>query len=268
MNRLLSLIALAVGFIGPASAECAKVIPYSIQVAAAGLELSVDVPASAKGAFSGAEVTAGAAFVRSNVKDVAQAALSDVLDHYKCLINDNAIRQGIPEDQRAVLETNLNRAIDDIRRASARYYAAFSSGNADNQMAIDEQIGRTVRSATTPAYDRALLEQVIGESKINTIKTFEESTAISGWAKAKFPGVQTKACGGVLRSALSANAGKVQAAAASASRILMEYLDASRPELIQSALSRLYVVASSVSDVAVPRAEKFTQEIKNCSKEA
>lgn len=251
-----------------ALADCPKIIPYSIQVAAMGGELTLAVPVSAKGAFSGAEIGSGAAFVRSTVKDVAQMALSDVLEHYRCLISDNAIKLGISADKRSVLDSNIARAIDDIRRASARYYSAFSSGNAEAQTIIDEQIGKTIRSATTPVYDRATLEQIIGESKINTIKTFEESTAITGWASLKVAGVQTKACGGILRSALSANSGKVQTAASSASKILMEYLDASSPEMIQSALSRLYLAASAVSDVAVPRGEKFAQEIKNCSKDA
>lgn len=268
MNRALLTIVCAVAFINPAWAECGKVIPYSIQVASTGGELSIGVPVSAKGALSGAEISGGAAFVKSTVKDVAQVALSDVLDHYKCLINENAVKQGVPADKRVVMETNLTRAIDNIRRASARYFSAFSSGNADAQLAIDEEIGRTVRSATTPVYERAVLEQVIGESKINSVKTFEESTAVTGWASVKVVGVQTKACGGILRSALSANAGKIQAAASAASKILMEYLDASSPEMIQSSLSRLYVVASGVSDASVPRAEKFAQEIKNCSKEA
>jgi len=268
MGRFLALTMFTMILMNAAWADCPKVIPYSIQVAVTGGSFNLSVPDSAKGAFSGAEVGGGAAFVRSTVKDVAQIALSDVLDHYKCMIVDTYVKKGLSTEKRAVLEVNLTRAIDDIRRASARYYSAFSSGNAEVQMKIDEQIGKTVRSATTPAYDRTAIEQVIGEAKINTVKTFEESTAITGWASVQVVGIQTKACGGVLRSALSANAGKVQTAASNASRILMDYLDASSPEMIQSALSRLYVVSSAVSDVAVPRGEKFTQEIANCSKEA
>lgn len=245
----------------PSYADSCGIIPYSIQLKDAGGEVSISLLSGAL--EKGLDGTVGAGMVKTAYSGMVQQAINKVAGYYECLL-EKEIKANVPDDKKNEYRESVRKGILEIRLQFPKYATAFANNAFERQDALEADI-RKKNTRSFPGIDLKVFDAAT--AWVNLDKTFGEETRWEAWAKAKgFQGIDFGACGGFLLAALEDNTGPIQIAVMDTRSIMRDMLDDTSPTSERSALSKMFLQASTSSTLSIPPIPKdLSSSFKGCS---
>ena len=250
---------------GAETASVCPEIPYSIRVKDVGgqAKATVSLLKGAANNLGNINAVGGAAFVRAAYAGMAQQVIGDVIQNYKCRIEEQ-IDISAPTDEKDAIKEQLGDAIDKINLEAGNLAVLFASGSLSEIRDASNVIYSTKKTDGYQGIDGIYVSKALDDIARKKNDIFLVKKLYEGWLGITVQaGVTVGACGGLLMAALEGDNGPLQRTAADTDLILRQYLNITDPKGPRHSLSLLFKDMCTVRSVPAPT-EELKSRFKDC----